>query len=49
MIAHRMSQSNINTFEEALVYKRAVLACVSLIAILLVLYTYAIGSTVHLI
>ena len=43
----RAHQLHIEDIEETLFYKRAVFFCLSLIAVFIAVYAYAIGSTVH--
>jgi len=43
----RAQQLHIEDIEETLFYKRAVFLCLSLMAVSVAVYAYAIGSTVH--
>jgi len=48
-MATTYAQSHTRTFEDALLYKRAALVALGLIGLCIVLYAYALGSTVHFI
>lgn len=46
-MATAYAQSHTQTFEAVLFYKRAALTCLALIGLCVILYAYALGSTVH--